>query len=298
MNCSGYERQMSDYLDGQLSRSKEDALRFHLNGCPRCRLKMKDMESAIRAVKSLAPVSHRPDFDYRLSSLLTKEVARELYAASWWRRISEAFSELGDLSRQRPVQLVFATSLILTITVIGGFAGLLSPSERSGSSPSASMALSLPTPFEPELAPPDPISSFSPGRAFTSDLAAKSVSNAEQTTNFPSPAATRLSFPSSRIPGDRPGVMTVQTMEPTAHGIRAVSTGTGMPLDTSLFSESFGGELVTNGGTIQSEPDERPRQVGTAEMNGLRSASGQSAASGQTGPAGPSAPIRRIRISF
>ena len=292
MNCSGYERQMSDYLDGKLSRAKEDALRFHMNGCPRCRLKIKDMESAIRAVKSLAPVTHRPDFDYRLSNLLTKEIAREMYAASWWRRVSAAFADLGELSRQRPVQLVFATSLILTITVIGGFAGLTGPLERSGSSPGDSMALTLPTPFEPELAPPDPISPLSLDRAFAPHLAAKPVPNAEQATNFPSPAATRLSFTSSRIPGDNQGVMTVQTMEPTAHGIRAVSSGTGMPLDTSLFTESFGGELVTNGGMAQSEPEERPLQVGAAEMNGLRSTSGQS------GPTGPPAPIRRIRISF
>ncbi len=292
MNCSGYERQMSDYLDGRLSRANEDALRFHLNGCPRCRLKIKDMESAIRAVKSLAPATPEPEFDYRLGSRLTKEIARELYTASWWRRVMEAFSELGELSRQRPVQLVFATSLILTITVIGGFAGLISPSERPGSSPGPSTALTLPTPFEPELAPPDPISPFPRDRGFAPNLAVKPVPDVEQTTNFPSPTATRLSFTSSRIPGDGPGVMTVQTMEPTVQGIRSVSSGTGMPLDPSLFTESFGGELVTNGGTGQSEPGERPLQVGTAEMSGLRSTSGQS------GPTGPPAPIRRIRISF
>lgn len=292
MNCSGYERQMSDYLDGRLSRANEDALRFHMNGCPRCRLKIKDMESAIRSVKSLPPVTPPPEFDYQLSSLLTKEIARELYAASWWRRVSKAFSELGELSRQRPVQLVFATSLILTITVIGGFAGLVTPPDRPDSSPGATVAVSLPTPFEPELAPPDPISPFPRGRAFAPHLAIEPAPNAEQVTSPLSPAAASLSYITSRIRGDRPGVMTVQTMEPTTHGIRSVSSGTGMPLDPSLFTESVGGDLVKSGDMARSESEERLLQVGTAEMNGQRSAGGQS------GPADPAAPIRRVRISF
>ena len=286
---------MSDYLDGRLSRANEDALRFHLNGCPRCRLKIKDMESSIRAVKSLPSVTPPPEFDSQLSSLLTKEIARELYAASWWRRVSETFSELGELSRQRPVQLVFATSLILTITVIGGFAGLVAPPDRTDSPPNASMAVSLPTPFEPELAPPDPISPFPLERGLASHLAVKPAPNAEQVTNLPSPAATSLSFITSRIPGDSPGVMTVRTMEPTTHGIRTVSSGTGMPLDPSLFTESIGGDLVTDGGLAQSESEERLLQVGTTEENSLRGTGGQS---GPSGPADPAAPIRRVRISF
>lgn len=298
MNCSGYERQMSDYLDGRLSRANEDALRFHMNGCPRCRLKIEDMQSAIRAVKSLPPASPPPEFDHQLGSLLTKEVARELYAASWRRRVSEAFSELGELSRQRPVQLVFATSLILTVTVIAGFAGLVAPPDRPDSPPGASMAVSPPTPFEPELAPPDPISPFPLERGLAPHLAIEPAPNAEQVTNFPSPAATSLSLDPSRIPDDRPGVMTVQTMEPTAHGIRTVSSGTGMPLDPSLFTETVGGDLVTDGGIAQSESEERLLQAGTAEMNGLRSTGGQSGPGGPSGPADPAAPIRRVRISF
>ena len=298
MNCSGYEKQMSDYLDGRLSTANEDAFRFHMNGCPRCRLKIEDMESAIRTVKSLPPATPRSEFDYQLSSLLTKEIARELYAVSWWRRVTEAFSELGELSRQRPVQMVFATSLILTVTVIGGFAGLVALPDRPDSSPDASVAVSLPTPFEPELAPPDPISPFPLERTFAPPLAIEQAPNAEQVTNLPSPAATSLSLTTSRIPVDSPGVLTVQTMEPTAHGIRSVSSGTGMPLDPSLFTEAVGGDLVTDGGMAQSESQERLRQAGTAEMNGLRGTAGQSGPNGPGGPADPAAPIRRVRISF
>ena len=293
MNCSGYERQMPDYLDGRLSRAKEDALRFHLNGCPRCRLKIMDMESSIRAVKSLPAVTPRPEFDYQFRSLLTKEIARELYAASWWRRVSGALAELGELSRQRPVQLVFATSLLLTITVIGGFAGLVAPPERSESSPDVSMTVSLPPPFEPELAPPEPISPFPLERGLAPHLAIESALNTGQASSIPSPAATSLPLTTSGFTRDGPGVMTVRTLEPGTHGLRSVSAaGTGMRLDPSLFTGSLGHDLVTGGGIARSESEARLRQAGSGELNDPRQATGT------PGPAGLPTPIRRIRISF
>ena len=285
MNCSGYERQMSDYIDGLLSRANEDAIRFHLNGCPRCRLKKEDMESSIRAVKSLPPVSPQPEFAFQLSSLLTKEMTRELYAASWWRRVSEAYAELGELSRQRPVQLVFATSLILTISVIGGFAGLVALPERSDSVPISDMTVALPTPFEPELAPPDPVSPFPLESELAPHMAIKPEPNAEPASNPPSFAATSLSFSTSRLTSENPGIMTVRTMEPTAHGIRSVSTGTGMRLDPSLFAESF----------VTVETNDPRRAYGQLGPLGPL---GRLGSLSPLGRPGPPAPIRRIRISF
>lgn len=301
LNCSGYERQMSDFLDGQLSKATEDELRFHLNGCPRCRLRIKDMESAVRAVKSLPDVSPRPMFDQQLGNLLTREVARELYASSWWRRVSSAFSDLGELSRQRPVQLVFATSLILTITVIGGFAEMAGPTERSDSTAGPSMAFSLPTPIEPELAPPDPISPFPLERALAPHMATTPTTNSEQTTNLPTPATTRLPYTANHITGDRPGILTVRTMEPMIHGIRFVSAGTGMRLDPSLFDEAFGRDLVAGGDPDQPAPEDLLQTVGTAELRDSQRAVGTIGASGTTdtpAASGPTAPLKRVRISF
>ena len=298
MNCSGYERQMSDYLDGQLSKATEDELRFHLNGCPRCRLRMQDMESALRAVKSLPAVSPRPMFEQQLGNLLNREVARELYASSWLRRVSAAFSELGELSRQRPVQLVFATSLILTITVIGGFAFVASPTERSDSSASPATAFSLPTPIEPELAPPDPISPFPLERDLAPHMATGPATNTEQATNPPTPAANSLSYTTNRITGDRPGILTVRTMEPMTHGIRFVAAGTGMRLDPSLFDEAFGRNLVAGGDPDQPAPEDLLQPVGTAELRDSQRAVGAIGAPDAPGSSGPSAPLKRVRISF
>lgn len=298
MDCSGYERQMSDYLDGELSKATEDELRFHLNGCPRCRLRIKDMESAVRAVKSLPAVSPRPMFEQQLGNLLNREVARELYASSWLKRVSAAFSELGELSRQRPVQLVFATSLILTITVIGGFTFVAGPTESSDSSAGPSMAFSLPTPIEPELAPPDPVSPYPLERELAPHMAVNPPMNTEQATNPPTPAATSLPYTPNRITGDRPGILTVRTMEPMIHGIRFVSAGTGMRLDPSLFDEAFGRDLVAGGDPDQPAPEDLLQTVGTAELRGTQQAIGVPGATDTPAASGPTAPLKRVRISF
>lgn len=301
MNCSGYERQLSDYLDGKLTKAAEDEFRFHLNGCPRCRLRMKDMESAIRAVKSLPAVSPRPVFDQQLGNLLSREVARDLYASYWWRRVSAAFSGLGELSRQRPVQLVFTTSLVLTIAVIGGIAEMTGPAERSGSSDGPATAFALPAPIEPELAPPDPISPFPLERELAPPMATSPETNTEQASNPPTPAATSLPYSANRMTVDRPGILTVRTMEPMTHGIRFVSAGTGMRLDPSLFDEAFGRDLVTNGDPDRPATEGLLQTVGTAELLDSQRAVGTIGAPGAPDASespGPAAPLRRVRISF
>ncbi len=295
MNCSRYQKQMSDFLDGLLSTAHEDTLRFHMSGCSRCRLKLNDMENSIRAIKSLPEVTPQPAFDYRLSSLLTREVTRELYAASWWRSVSGAFSELGELSRQRSVQAVFAVSLLLTVTMIGGFAGMFAPPNQADGSTDASMALAQPTPFEPELAPPHPISPFSLQTDYATPLAIASGANPEQGTHTRSAKAAGLFFAPSRMPDRDTGVLTVQTMEPTTHGIRFVASGPGMRLDPSLFTDPFGAVPDARDGVVQPTTTERLLPAGTPEMNGLPSSANPS---GPGSPNGASVPIRRIRISF
>lgn len=259
------------------------------------------MESAMRAVKSLPAVSPRPMFEQQLGNLLNREVARELYASSWLRRVSAAFSELGELSRQRPVQLVFATSLILTITVIGGFAEMAGPAERSDSSSGPAMAFSLPTPIEPELASPDPISPFPLERELAPHMAIEPAINTEQAINPPTPAATSLPYTTNRITGDRPGILTVRTMEPMTHGIRFVTAGTGMRLDPSLFDEAFGRDLMAGGDPDRPAPEDLLQTVGT---DGLRDSQGAVGTTGAPGApdappsSGPTAPLKRVRISF
>lgn len=259
------------------------------------------MESAMRAVKSLRAVSPRPMFEQQLGNLLAREVARELYASSWWRRVSAAFSELGGLSRQRPVQLVFATSLILTITVVGGFSETAGPPDRSDSTAGPATAFALPAPIEPELAPPYPISPFPPDRELTPHMATRPATNPEQETYPSTPAATSLPYAINRITADRPGILTVRTMEPMTHGIRFVPAGAGMRLDPSMFAEVFGRDLVAEADQAQPMPEDLLQTVGTAELRDSQRAVGTIGAPGASEASaspGPTAPLRRVRISF
>jgi anti-sigma factor RsiW len=62
MNCNEIDRLLDDYVDGELDRDREPAVREHLTGCPRCR----DREAGLRRLLHLAgslPREARPDRD-------------------------------------------------------------------------------------------------------------------------------------------------------------------------------------------------------------------------------------------
>ena len=271
---------MSDFLDNLLSRGNEDALRFHLNGCPRCSLKMDDMKSAIRAVKSLTSLAPTPEFDHQLGSNLTEEIAHDLYAASWRRRLSEGYAELLELSQQRPIRVVFATSLILTIALFWGT--LLDSSEQS--SPELVPAISsLPKRFEPEH---EPLASLAPlplEHELAPRMVIKPLLDSEPISKLASFAPTSSSFNQSRLTNEAPGVRTVRTMEPKTYGMRTVSAVKSLRLAPSLSAEYFGRGSFT---IDQLNTEERVESVGS----GIKPTPQKLTS--------PSAPLKRIRISF
>ena len=159
MNCNDYEKQFSEYLDGLLDQECGDELRFHLTGCPRCQTKIGDMERSILAIRGLPSLPPRPDFEQVLRSRLHAARTRELYAVPFWASIKGSLDELTQYSRQRTVQLVFATSILVTIAVIIGLSSFPSGSTLA--------ILTIPTPVEHDLASWDIISPI----PFESELA-------------------------------------------------------------------------------------------------------------------------------
>ena len=147
MRCQNYESLFSQYIDCELPLEERDALRFHINGCPRCQQKLEDMQNAVFAMHKLNSLTPRPEFDATLKSNLKSEVTNELYGKSIWPRWVEAFEDLYRFGRQRTVQAVFTVSLLLTVAVG------LSFSLNQGSTALVETArLSLPELIEPELA--------------------------------------------------------------------------------------------------------------------------------------------------
>lgn len=160
MTCNHYEKQYSDYLDGLLDQESGDEIRFHLNGCARCQTKVGDMERSISALRGLPTVATRPEFDQVLKSRLHTARTQALYAVPFWVSIKEFLSEVALFTRHRTVQMVFTTSLLLTIFVISGLSSYREePRSANLAIPAfidqelAAWDIISPIPYESELAP-------------------------------------------------------------------------------------------------------------------------------------------------
>lgn len=155
MRCSDYEKRFSDYIEDALVREDREALRFHLNGCFRCRIKLEDMQRSLQVLHSLRRVNLRPEFDHALRQRIHTEITTELYARPFRARVMEVLQDIGQAAQQRSVQAVFAVSLLLTAAI-----GIMNAGRFETSSvvltPPMQLALSgipLPLPVPPEPAP-------------------------------------------------------------------------------------------------------------------------------------------------
>lgn len=117
MHCSDYEPLFSRYIDGDLEREQSELFRFHLKGCPRCRAILDDMQRTVSAVQALTRVTPRPEFEEALRHRLRQEMTQDLYTRPVWTRWADVVAELSRFGLQRPMQVVFALSMLLTIGI-------------------------------------------------------------------------------------------------------------------------------------------------------------------------------------
>jgi hypothetical protein len=244
VNCNNYESFFSSYLDGELDQEARDALRFHLNGCFRCRTKLNDMERTVSVMHGLASARPGPHFDQVLRSRLHEERTREVYTRPFWARVNDAAAEMRDFSRNRSVQFVFAASLLLTVGVLGTLSWK-QPSLASRSM--ATAVLFAPTPVEPapaswHLIAPLPVD---PQPAPPMAIAA-SVQREDHEAVRPIPvlmgAGETVERP-ERSPAKN--IITIRTMEPQASLVSQGNAGTelrtapltGQPADRDLYSQ-------------------------------------------------------------
>lgn len=150
MGCSNYENLFSGYIDGELAREDREAIRFHLNGCHRCLTKLEDMQRTVQAVQGLTALKLRQGFNDSLQQRLHQEVTNELYTKPFWSRWTETFDDLYRFACQRPVQVVFATSMLLTM--IFGAMTWKNIGQHIMQPTTPIARFDLPTPIEPEPA--------------------------------------------------------------------------------------------------------------------------------------------------
>ena len=66
MNHREFENLLSEYLDGELTGSNLGAIESHLGGCAACKLRLAELKTIQRGIKSRANVELPPSFSSRV----------------------------------------------------------------------------------------------------------------------------------------------------------------------------------------------------------------------------------------
>ncbi len=279
LNCNNYETQISDYLEGSLSKANEDAIRFHLSGCQRCSLKVEDMKASIAALKRLQAVTPEPSFATKLNKNLRKNICHEIYNSTRWGRLSIVCAGISEFSRQRSVQIVFASSLLLTIGLTSWFGNLREFQEQTQVTPKPGIKSFLP--FEPELAVPPLVIPVPLDHESLPTMTIKF--NTEIEKNPRGPEDISLPVLKSQLVD----VMTIRTIEPrNNNNMQTISAGIKRPIDPSIFVNYFNLESGVNKSINELLVEKYPRSSKGFRQKESRSINRLPAA------------IRRIRVSF
>lgn len=117
MQCRDFEPFFSQYIDGELERNRSESIRFHLSGCPRCRLILEEMQQAVNAVQGLPRLAPRPEFAEALRQRLHQEITQDLYQRPGWPRWAEGLTEFWWAGLQRSPQIAVAFILVVAVGV-------------------------------------------------------------------------------------------------------------------------------------------------------------------------------------
>ncbi len=123
MNCNRARKLFSDCLDEELSGSREQGFKEHLQCCPECRSAWASYETTFLAVRSLPPLVVSDSFETRLRARIREKEGAPLGKTSWW----------SDFARiPLPVPIGAAGLLFVAIFAYNQF-GAVSPSEGTAS---------------------------------------------------------------------------------------------------------------------------------------------------------------------
>ena len=108
MDCAGYQRWFSPYVDQLLAPEDRAQLEGHLKGCPGCRHELESLQGILRTLRTMDQ-PEAPD--------LLPGIHRQLQRAPWWRSVTERFAAPWPASL--PLHgLVLATTALLVVVVI------------------------------------------------------------------------------------------------------------------------------------------------------------------------------------
>lgn len=131
MDCYGFDKIMSDYIDADLSVKQRQEANEHLSVCKRCSSKLADMKNILAKMKTLS-ITTSPNFESRLMSRIEK--SKEQRESRFIRLFQEHSRPISVIAA---VFLLFATSIfVYTSVVIPNTSGSLPSAEiRSTTTP-------------------------------------------------------------------------------------------------------------------------------------------------------------------
>ena len=125
MKCDVIRKDISAYIDGELSGNENSIVETHFQKCPDCKRIFNEFTAQSKALREVAEIEPSPDFDVRFRAKVTKQDRRIPLAAEW---PSLIFS---------PARLVFA-SIILGV-LVGGVIGRITFTHYLSSTPTKNM---------------------------------------------------------------------------------------------------------------------------------------------------------------
>lgn len=81
MNCTQFQHQLNDWLDGKLSAAEQAALQAHLQQCDSCRQQYASARELQQALRDLPVPAPSPDFAHRVMQRATRP--RDTAARGW-----------------------------------------------------------------------------------------------------------------------------------------------------------------------------------------------------------------------
>lgn len=89
MNCTRFERWLWDEMEGRLSASQSQAMRAHLQVCPRCQRQWEAAQATYRALHAL-PRHRAPEPLVAQTRARIQQASAPKPAFAWWRRVALA----------------------------------------------------------------------------------------------------------------------------------------------------------------------------------------------------------------
>lgn len=111
INCDSFARQLSDFIENNVSDENSRLLIAHRDSCENCSRLVHNAKRVLKSLKNLSPVAVSPDFNARLRQKLALEGQKPY---RWFDSLIDPIRSIGF----KPIVASFATAAVIFLVVI------------------------------------------------------------------------------------------------------------------------------------------------------------------------------------